>query len=70
MRKVLRNDMRRIGNRSEPFLRVCSHKTENFINTGHVHARSDVDQHQCRKQVRVIGAFGLAFGQKRSDATQ
>jgi hypothetical protein len=41
MRKIFCNDLRRVGDCGEPFLRVTPHETKNFVDAGHVHARSD-----------------------------
>ena len=46
------------------------HEAANFVDTGQVHARSDVDKHQRGENVGAIAALRLAFGQQRSDAAE
>src|ERR1035438_3554909 len=68
--KIFGDRLRGLGDRLQPFPGICAHEAENLCNAGQVHARGDVDKHQCGEDIGALVAFGLAFSEQRSNAAE
>ena len=49
---------------------IGPHEAEHLGDAAQVHARRDIDQHQRGEDIGIAVAFGVAFGEQRSDAAE